>query len=241
MNQWYNQSQAMASTLLSIVSVGLILAYSVLFYNMRTYFKEQMGQERFRLSILFATFVSAYTLRLVYQIFLGEKIYTQLIEEMVVRWQIINALPLVWDITSILSILILHHMSFRRPHSNQAPKAGHYNANKGLPDFDENTSFTDSMISSAPCTIVRGLVENTETSSAMTSRGSHQGLLTSPKLPRTSHGSINSRPEDSEYDSSTRNNSGAWPLFGLGRAPVEDGKESEVSQGETVSLFYSKP
>ena len=117
----------MASTLLFFVSAGLITAYVVLVYNMSKYFKEQMKNEICKLTVLFATFVMAYFLRLFYQIGLGHTFYKEIISDMVCRWWFINILPLIWDITSILSILILHWMSFRKPaETKNMLKAGHY-------------------------------------------------------------------------------------------------------------------
>ena len=79
------------------------------------YFREQMRAEINRLSVLFASFILAYVLRVIFQIGLGSGFYAKHIPDMVTRWYLLNALPIIWDISSFLSILILHNMSFREP------------------------------------------------------------------------------------------------------------------------------
>lgn len=74
-NIWLQTSQIMATTFLATLSLGLISTYIVLIYHMRKYFKQQMEAEMCRLTVLFATFVIAYTLRFVYQLGLGHKWY----------------------------------------------------------------------------------------------------------------------------------------------------------------------
>ena len=102
----------MAASLLFTCSVGLITAYIVLIYNMGKYFKEQMRNEMRRLTVLFASFVLAYFLRSLYQVGLMFNFYKELINSLVKRWFIIDVLPLIWDLASIVSILILHYTSF---------------------------------------------------------------------------------------------------------------------------------
>ena len=51
---------------LACVSLGLMIAYSFLVYNIKTYFKEHMILEIKSLSILFASFMIAYLLRTAY-------------------------------------------------------------------------------------------------------------------------------------------------------------------------------
>ena len=85
-----------------------------------------------RLTLLFATFVFAYILRMIYQLGLGTDFYVNIINRMVIRWGLIMALPLLWDITSLISIFILHFKSFRSIETDESqqrvmPKAGHYN------------------------------------------------------------------------------------------------------------------
>ena len=79
---------------------------------MRKYFKEQMRNEMRRLTVLFASFVLAYFLRSLYQVGLMFNFYKELINSLVKRWFIIDVLPLIWDLASIVSILILHYTSF---------------------------------------------------------------------------------------------------------------------------------
>jgi len=112
--QWFHNSAIMASVLLALVSVGLTVSYVVLIHSLCTYFREQMKQEITRLTLLFATFVLAYVLRFIYQIGLSLKVYYHVVPDLVSRWFIMLMLPLVWDLTTIISILILHCKSFRR-------------------------------------------------------------------------------------------------------------------------------
>ena len=67
-----------------------------------------MKQEILRLTLLFATFVFAYILRFAYQLGLETDIYLNGVQHMTTRWAIIMFLPCSWDLTSIVSILILH-------------------------------------------------------------------------------------------------------------------------------------
>ena len=96
--------------MLSIVSAGLIAAYAVLVYHIRKYFKGQMVLEMTRLTILFAVFCVSYGLRTVYQYYLGN--WRNVVNSQLIRWHLVNTLPLVWDILSIGSILIMHHLTF---------------------------------------------------------------------------------------------------------------------------------
>ena len=118
--QWHDNSTLYSTSLLLIVSVGLIFVYIVLIYNMRRYFRQEMKQEMRRLTVLFATFVFAYLLRSFYQIGLISYSYAHWVTEMAIRWYILNALPLIWDVLSILSILVLHRMSFRKSSEDRA-------------------------------------------------------------------------------------------------------------------------
>lgn len=59
-----------------MVSLGLITTYAVLIYNMCKYFREQMRTEIKRLTILFASFIMAYVLRIIFQIGLGGDFYS---------------------------------------------------------------------------------------------------------------------------------------------------------------------
>ena len=54
----------------------------------------------------------------------------------------INALPFLWDIVSILSILVLHFKSFRSKNTG-APKAGHYNESGGVPTLESASTVND--------------------------------------------------------------------------------------------------
>lgn len=103
----------MASSLLAVVSTGLIVSYIILIASLCTYFREQMRQEIVRLTALFATFIFAYVLRFLYQIGIGDQFYVEVVNQMFYRWIIIIFLPFIWDIISILSIYILHYKSFK--------------------------------------------------------------------------------------------------------------------------------
>lgn len=96
-----------------MVSIGLTFSYFVLIYSLCTYFRQEMHEQIVRLSGLFATFVLAYILRFFYQLGRGTEIYIHMIPSLFARWTIILGLPLIWDISSIISILILHYKSFR--------------------------------------------------------------------------------------------------------------------------------
>ena len=52
------------------------------------------------------------------------------------------ALPFLWDIMSILSILVLHFKSFRSTYTG-APKAGHYNESGGVPTLENASTVND--------------------------------------------------------------------------------------------------
>lgn len=78
-DSWVSTSQIMASTFLALLSIGLIGTYSILIHHMVAYFKEQMRGEMRRLTVLFATFVVAYSLRFVYQLGLGNNIYATIV------------------------------------------------------------------------------------------------------------------------------------------------------------------
>ena len=96
-----------------------------------------------RIKYLFATFALGYILRAIFQVGVVLSIYEKMIPHMITRWYIISTLPLIWEIPSILSILILHHISFNSV--NKIPAAGHLRkdssklADIGMPDIDTLT------------------------------------------------------------------------------------------------------
>ena len=98
---------------LSIVSVALIITYVILVYNIKRYFKDHMILEIKSLSILFASFMIAYALRTVYQLFLGYYKNLDAFSDPYLRWWLQNYLWIIWDIVSIVSILVLHHINFK--------------------------------------------------------------------------------------------------------------------------------
>ena len=65
----------MSTTELSFISIGLILAYAFLIYNIKKYFKEHMILEVKSLTILFASFMLAYLCRTFYQMYIGKYKY----------------------------------------------------------------------------------------------------------------------------------------------------------------------
>ena len=105
----------MSSTLLLVVSIGLIVSYLVLIHTICKYFKSSLQLEMKRLTILFASFIFAYVVRFFYQLGLGRHFYSKVINHMTTRWYLANVAPVIWDIVSIVSILILHFVSFREP------------------------------------------------------------------------------------------------------------------------------
>lgn len=99
-----------------------------------------MHVEMKRIKFLFATFVLAYILRSFYQIFLSLSLYRKLISSLVCRWYLIDMLPLIWEIPSILSILILHYISFQS--ANAMPAAGHFKKKSKMPDLETSSNFS---------------------------------------------------------------------------------------------------
>ena len=108
-DHWFNRSAKVSCILLVIVSNGLIVSFVVLICQMCSYFREQMRKEIRRLTLLFATFVLSYVLRFIYQLGVMFSEFAVLIPDCIIRWKIIMFLPFVWDIMSIISILILHY------------------------------------------------------------------------------------------------------------------------------------
>ena len=112
-NTYFGRQARFSCALLGIVSSGLIVSYVLLICAMCKYFREQMQKEIVRLTCLFATFVFSYFLRFIYEIGLMCGVYEHWIPDEIVRWKLVLFLPLLWDLTSILSILVLHFQSFR--------------------------------------------------------------------------------------------------------------------------------
>ena len=141
-----------------------------------------MRIEKRRLTILFATFVVAYFLRFIYQLILGHRIYREWVQTLWVRWFIINILPLVWDITSILSILIMHYMSFReKPVIKIIPRAGHFKEQSGLPEFsDTDPTLRDTNSTSGKTSFVQLLDAAPTNSPSQLSKRSNKGGIMSP-------------------------------------------------------------
>ena len=65
-----------------------------------------------RLQILYAVFFLCYGLRTAYQFELGDFRNWKLLQSQAVRYYWLNALPLIWDILSITSILMMHYFVF---------------------------------------------------------------------------------------------------------------------------------
>ena len=107
---WSVDSKASFSLLICL-SFGLVVSFSILIHNIRKYYKGKMIVEMRWLSILFGVFSICYTLRAVYQYGLGS--YNKIVTNMVVRWHLVNTLPLLFDIFPICAILTMHHMNFQ--------------------------------------------------------------------------------------------------------------------------------
>lgn len=145
----------MTTTLLVILTIGLIMAYTVLVYNIRKYYYQHMKTELRRLSILFAAFIISYFIRLIYEVLLFYGFYSSFVKRIYPRGVLIILMPLVWDLTSILAILVLHFISFRKSQTkkDRMPEAGHFNPEGGIPNvrnivFDESEEKTSDSRSS---------------------------------------------------------------------------------------------
>ena len=109
--EYWHFNSLSSTILLSTLAVGLLLAFTILVFNIKTYYKGKMSVEMRWLSILFAVFAVSYGLRTVYQYELGD--FKNWVPSMVTRWHFVNTLPLIFDIFSIGAILIMHHLNFR--------------------------------------------------------------------------------------------------------------------------------
>lgn len=121
---------------------------------------------------------------------------------MVTRWYFVNSMPLIWDITSILSILILHKMSFSEP-SKRVPKGGHYNSSGGLPNIEDNSSAYYSSFVSSDGSQIHLEEEQSMMSPSATSQNkspSNQQYGVTSKT-RTHHSSIHSALQSVDPDS----------------------------------------
>ena len=114
---YWNMNRHSSTVLLSILSVGLAIAFTILMYNIKNYYKEKMHKEMMWLSILFAVFLVSYGARTIYQYFLGS--FKDAVPDMITRWHFVNTLPLVFDILSIGAILVMHHLNFRNPNNGE--------------------------------------------------------------------------------------------------------------------------
>lgn len=99
---------------MSILTAGLVTAYTLLVYNVCKYYRQSMKTELKRLSILFAAFIISYFLRLIYVATSVSGIYEKIVSNWYTRIVIATMMPLVWDLTSIVAILVLHFISFRK-------------------------------------------------------------------------------------------------------------------------------
>ena len=64
-----------------------------------------------RLRVLFAVFCLCYGLRDLYSFGLGQ--YRSIIKSILLRWHFNNCFPLIWDILPIVSVLIMHYLTFK--------------------------------------------------------------------------------------------------------------------------------
>ena len=126
----------MMSTLLASITTGLMVTYIFLVYNICKYYYQSMRTEIKRITILFACFNISYLFRLIYECLLGKDYYIQLIQRKVLRKSLVTWIPVVFDLTSILAILILHVISFKNTKGAKKmnmPQAGHFNEKGGMP------------------------------------------------------------------------------------------------------------
>ena len=65
-SEFFHENGIISCIVLAVVTSGLIGAYFILVYHIRTYFKNQMILEMFRLTLLFAVFCISYGLRTFY-------------------------------------------------------------------------------------------------------------------------------------------------------------------------------
>ena len=72
-----------------------------------------MEAELRRATVLFAVFVFSCILRFAYQLAGNYSLLHETIQSTATRLYIEVSLPLIWDITSILAILVLHYKSFK--------------------------------------------------------------------------------------------------------------------------------
>ena len=63
---FFNKDSIPSAILVSLVTLGLLVCYVVLIYNIRRYYKGKMVKEMCRLRILYAIFFLCYGLRCVY-------------------------------------------------------------------------------------------------------------------------------------------------------------------------------
>ena len=125
--------------ILIILIVGLFTSYCYLIYNIKKYYYESMKSEFRRLTILFASFNISYLLRLAY--LLCSAVHIRAIDDHYLRLIMRRLLPLAFDLSSILAILTLHYMSFKKDkeanRTSQLPKAGHFKDESALPKIDD--------------------------------------------------------------------------------------------------------
>ena len=109
--KYLNVESTSSTVILTILSLALLSAYFYLIYNIRKYYKGRMVLEMCRLRTLFAVFCICYGLRAVYTY--GEGKYRNFIKNIVLRWHFINTMSVIWDILPILSILVMHHFTYK--------------------------------------------------------------------------------------------------------------------------------
>ena len=102
----------MMAPILIILIAGLFTSYCYLIYNIKKYYYESMESEYRRLTILFASFNISYLLRLAY--LLCATFRLKAIDDHYIRLMLRRLLPLSFDLSSILAILTLHYMSFKK-------------------------------------------------------------------------------------------------------------------------------
>ena len=134
-----------SSILFSIVTAGLAFCYYLLSRNINKHYKGYLEKQMCRLRFLYAIFFICYGLRTVYQYFYGS--YYKVVTSQIVRYYFLNSLPLIWDILSIVSILVMHHYTYSEKYHNDLASMPDLKSATEVSDLHyDNTNSTNSLI-----------------------------------------------------------------------------------------------
>ena len=98
-----------------------------------------------RLRFLYAIFFICYGLRTIYQYFYGS--YHEVVTSQIIRYHFLNTLPLIWDILSIVSILVMHHYTYSEKYHNDLGLVPDQKSNTDASDLPyDNTNSSNSLI-----------------------------------------------------------------------------------------------